>query len=1012
VKRFTEFLFSQSRVFYLLFALLALLGVLAYRNLPSAVYPELSFPRIAAIAEIENMSPERVALIVTRPLEEAASQVNGVRWIRSKTIRGSTELSIEFQPGTDMPLALQQLQTRIAEARNALPSQVALTVERITPAIFPVITYNLSSSTLTQSDLYLAARYQILPQLTRVPGVARVQVQGGDIPQILVEVDPIKLKGYGLALSNIVDAIGRTNQTHVVGKLDDRSQQNLVVGSAESITISDLENIVVTTREQHIPVFLKDVAQVHIGRADPTKIVTVNGVPGVSLSIFRQPNSSVVQVSKEVKQELSKLRPSLIPGIQIRPAYDESNFVVEATNNVRDAILIGIALILIILFLFLREWRSTIIAALTIPLSALMAFIVLKLTHQSLNLMSLGGIAVAVGLVIDDAIVVIENINRQLHQGLDIKSAVAAAGTELIGPVVSSTITTVVVFSPLVLLSGVAGAFFTSLTLSLSAAVIFSLILAFTLIPLLSAQWLREASIHEAQVGLLTVDRHYKVSLENILKKPHWVGMAALVLFVFGILLFTRLGSDFLPTMDEGNYMIDYLAPPGTSLAETDSLVRKIESILAKTPEIETWTRRTGAESGLFATETNKGDLLVVLKPRKQRHRGIFDIIDSQRQQFASEIPQLEVDFHQILQDQLNDLSGTSNPIEVKIFGEDPPQLRSLAALVRTRIEKVSGLVDLAIAGATQAPELNLRVDPVKASRLGLTPEEVELQASEAMLGAVATQVRSGDRLEEVRVRLSAPTSTNAEALQQIPITGANGVTVPLRSVAAVAPGFGEAEIDRENQRRYILVKANLDKRDLGSSIRDVQARLEDLKLPSGYSLSIGGLYASQQQAFRELLSVLTLAVLLVYLVLVAQFRSLSQPLVILTTVPLALFGVTALLWITNTPLNVSSFMGIILLVGLVVKNGILLLEYTNRMQRGGQSLDEALIEAGRIRMRPILMTTLCTLLGLVPLAFGLGAGAELQKPLAIAVIGGLSLSTFFTLFFIPVVFRTIEKRD
>lgn len=1006
----TKILQSQARAVYLLCTLVAVVGLLAYFNLPSDVYPELSFPRIAVIAEVGDVSPERVVVTVTRPLEEAVSQVYRVRWVRSKTIRGATELSIEFQPGTDMQFALQQLQSRIAEARSSLPVNVKLTVERITPAIFPVLGYNVSTSTLTQADLYVIARYQIQPRLTQVPGVARVQIQGGDIPQVAIEIDPTKLRSYGLSLTQISDALTRTNQIQVVGRLDENFQQNLVVVTNEAADLAQLGGVVVATRTGNAPIFLRDLGRIHVGIADRTRLVSVDGKPGLTLNIFRQPSSNVVAISEGVRTELATLQKSLPPGVQIRPAYNESGLVVDAIANVREAIAIGIVLIIVVLYFFLREWRSTVIAALTIPLSALAAFAVLYVAGQSLNLMSLGGLAVAIGLVIDDAIVVIENIDRQLKSGLDPRSAVAAAAKELVGPVTSSTVTTVVVFLPLGLLSGVAGQFFASLTLTLSAAVIFSLVLALTLTPLLAGSWLSaQGQVQES--GLLTqIDSAYTKILAKVLKQPLLVGVASLALLVSGFLIFGQLGSDFLPAVDEGSYILDYLTPPGTSLEQTNLLAQKLENILAKTPEVVAWTRRTGAENGLFATEPNKGDILIVLKPASTRKRSVAEIIEAQRQQVAEQVPQMESEFHQILQDELNDLSGTTSPIEVRIFGEDPAILRSLARQAEERIQETPGLVDLGVTGREGAPQIDIRVDPQQAGGIGLAPAEVITQVQDALLGGIATQIRQQDRLIDVRIRLFDKVRQDPKQLGDVPIVGTGGQILPLSALATLTPAAGEGEISRENQQRYVSLQANLEGRDLGTTVQDIRKRLASLNPPPGYTVEIGGLYASQQDAFAQLLAVLGLAIVLVYLVLVVQFRSFLQPLAIFTAIPLALFGVVAALWATGTPLNVSSFMGVILLVGLVVKNGIILLEYSNRLQAEGFALESALIEAGRVRLRPIMMTTLCTILGLLPLALGLGAGAELQKPLAIAVIGGLSLSTVFTLIFVPVVFRVLQR--
>jgi len=826
-----------------------------------------------------------------------------------------------------------------------------------------------------------------------------------------VQVEPRLLKSYGLSLIQVADALKRSNQDLAVGKIDKLYQQNLVIAAERALDPAELENVVVTTLGPGKPVFLRELGQISLGHAVQTQIVSAHGKPGLTINIFRQPNSNVVSVAAGVSSALKTLQQKLPRGIQIHPAYNESGLVIDAIDNVRDSIGIGIVLVVIVLYFFLREWRSTVIAALTIPLSALAAFVVLYLAHQNLNLMSLGGLAVAIGLVIDDAIVVIENIDRQLKKKLKPSAAVAAAMEELVGPVTSSTATTVAVFLPLGLLSGVAGQFFTSLTISLAAAVIFSLVLALTLTPLLAAQWLRGTKAHNKLKLVDRLDAWYARRLRRVLQKPLWVGIISLFLLGGGVGLFKTLGSDFLPSFDEGSYILDYLAPPGTSLAETNVLAIKLEAILAKTPEVVTWTRRTGAQGGPSVNEPNKGDILVILKPQSQRSKSVFQIFEEQRLTTDQQVPQLQTDFHQLLQDELNDLSGSSNPIDEHIYGQNPAVLRTLADQAKNPIQNVPGLVDLATDGTVVVPQLDVHVNPLQAGQLGLTPEAVALQIQTALLGNVATQLRQGDHLVDVRVHFLDSVDYNPQQLAQLPIIGTNGQVLPLAAMAQIAPTTAEEKILRENQQRYVSLHANLQGSSLGAVVQDIQNRLKALQLPPSYSLAETGLYKSQQQSFKQLLLVLALGILLVYLVLVIQFRSLTQPLAILTALPLALFGVVMALWLTHTPLNISSFMGIILLVGLVVKNGIILLEYTNRLRSEGQSLEEALVEAGEVRLRPILMTTLCAILGLLPLALGIGAGSGLQKPLAIAVIGGLSLSAVFTLIFVPVVFRTLENR-
>lgn len=1002
----TTLLRQHWRAIYLLYLAIALAGYLAYQNLPSDVYPELSFPRIAVIATAGDTAPERMLVSVTRVLEEAASQVYRVRWVRSKTIRGSTELSIEFQHGTDMVFALHQLQGRLSEVQSRLPAGVAMTVEMVTPAIFPVISYNVTAEALTQADLYTICRYQLQPALSRVAGVSRVQIQGGDIPQISVQVNPDRMRSYGLSLNQVADALRKTNQIQVVGRVDAEHQQNLVVASGEAVNIPQIENLVLVTRGVN-PVYLKDVASVSPGYADRTSMVSVQQHLGIVVSIFRQPTSNVIAVSNGVRDELKELRKSLPLGVIISPAYDESTLVRYSIANVHDAITVGIVMIVVVLFAFLRSWRTTLIASLTIPLSAFASFGFMYLLGQSLNLMSLGGLAVAIGLVIDDAIVVIENIHRQLQLGLEPAQAVRQALTELAGPVISSTATTVVVFLPLGLLSGVTGEFFNSLTVTLASAVIFSLLLALTLTPMLSIQLLKpDKKAHDSAPSWFT--RGYMHLLKAMLQQPIWAILSAVAILSGACAIYGKLGTDFLPEMDEGSYVVDYLAPPGAALPEVDRLASKLEAVLANTPEVQTWTRRTGAELGLFATETNKGDVLVVLKHASQRKRKAEEIMEDQRKEIAETVPQLDVDFHQILQDQLNDLSGAPRPIEVRVYGEDPAMLRQYSGQVQETLEHVKGVVDVTNSSREGAPELDLGIDPVRTGRLGLSPADVATQVSEALLGAIATQIRQGDRLIDVRVRLSDSVRSKPEELERIPIIAPNGAALPLSAMASITKRSGQREIDCENQQRYVAVEGGLEGRDLGSAVAEIKSKVAAIALAPGYTITVEGLYASQQETFRELLSVLALASMLVYLLLVFQFRSLTQPIAIFVAVPLALFGVEVALLLTKTPLNVSSFMGIILLVGLVVKNGIILLEYTNRLRESGVPLDEALITAGGIRLRPIIMTTLCTLLGLLPLAIGIGPGAELQKPLAIAVIGGLSFSTVFTLVFVPVLYRLL----
>lgn len=1002
-----QFLLGQSRALYFVMIMITLAGILAFKNLPSDVYPELAFPRIAVIGAVGDISPDRVLLTVTRPLEEAASQAYRIRWIRSKTIRGASELSIEFQPGTDMKFAWQQVQARIAEIRASLPPSSSLIVEPVTPAIFPVLNYNITSDTIPESDLYNIVRYEIEPRILQVNGVSRAITQAGKIPEIAVQVDPEKLVGYKLSITDVAFALTRTNQIEVLGRVDERYKQNLIVGPGESINPEDLQDLVVS-RAGTEPIYLKDIATISHSYRDPLSIISADGKEGIVLNIFRQPSSNVVAVSDDVAAELERIRKAIPAGIKISKAYDQSRLVRQALSSILDEIGIGILLIVVILFSFLRSWKSTLITALTIPLCAGAAFATMSLLNQSLNLMSLGGLAIALGLVIDDAIVIVENVHRQLQQGLSPELAVITAVQELSGPVTSSTATTLVVFLPLGLISGVAGQFFSALTITLASAVAFSLFLALFVIPIFCAQVMKSDSPmpnHETTPES-NVLIWYRRFLRSFLRHPIIAVIFALIILCSSIFLYSKVGTDFLPEMDEGSYVLDYLMPAGTSLPQTDITCQKLEKILSESKEVMTWTRRTGAELGLFATQPNTGDILVVLHPHHQRKRSTSEVMDEQREKIREQIPQVETEFHPILADQLNDLAGAGNPVEIRIFGEDRIAIRKAAEVVKDKLKDVRGLVDLALTSQDSAPQFDIKVDPLRAGRLLLAPLDVTDQVKAALLGQVASKMRQGDKFVDVRVRFPDKVRFNSSSLENLQIQGKNGAVLPLSAIATITQLNAEVEILREHQQRYVAVEASIEGRDLGSTIEEIRQILKPIRLPSGVAISIGGIYLSQKESFQQLLLVLVLATALVYLMMIIQFRSLLQPLSILFVLPLGLLGVELALILTHTPLNISSFMGLILLVGLVVKNGIILLEYTNRLRDSGLSLDDALVEAGVIRLRPILMTTLCTLLALMPLWLGYGAGSELHRPLAITVIGGLSLSTIFTLVLVPLLYR------
>jgi multidrug efflux pump subunit AcrB len=758
-----------------------------------------------------------------------------------------------------------------------------------------------------------------------------------------------------------------------------------------------------------------DLGTVQYAPADQFQIVTGNGEAAALVNVARQPNGSTLRVKQAVEAAIDSIRPLLPAGVRLEPVYDQGALVSDSMRSVRDAMLIGGALAVLVLFLLLGRVRTTFAAALTLPITVAITLLGLWIFGDTLNLMSLGGLAVAIGLIIDDGVVVVENIERRLAAHPDQPPAeVIRIGTdEIFGPVAGSTLTTVVVFAPLGLLQGVVGDFFRSFALALATAVLLSLVIAMTLIPAIAIDWARRASAaagSEPSLPHLHLERlqgGYGRIVAAALRRRHLV-LAGMAVLLLGSLALTRvMGTGFLPQMDEGGFILDYWAPPGGALGETNRQVQVIERIVARDPDVAGFTRRTGLELGFAATLPNSGDFTVRLKPRSQRKSTVYDVIDRVRTAAEQEAPAVRVEFVQLLQDVIGDLAGAPAPVELKLFSTDQAQAERAAMAVAAAIEPISGLVDLYNGVPGKDSELRIALDPVRVARLGITPEAVEADARAALFGTEAGSAREADRLIPIRVRFADSVRSRPDVADLLPIVGPQG-WAPLSQLGSVRDTAGASELLRENLRPLVAVTGRVEGRSLGSVMRDVRTALNKVSLPAAVRLEIGGQYASQQESFRELLAVLALALGAVLAVLVTQFRSFRGPLAIVLVVPLGLTGAVIMLTATGVQFNVSSFMGVILLVGLIVKNGILLLDAAVRSHQAGLSEEESLVQAGQLRLRPILMTTLCTLVGLMPLALGLGSGAELQRPLALAVIGGLAVSTAVTLLVLPTMLELV----
>jgi len=1004
----------QRRLVLLLVGLVSVAGIWAGFQLPSAIYPELNFSRIKIVAQGSSLGARQIVFSVTRPLEEAVSVVPGVTRVQSHSIRGASELSINFSPTTDMAYALQLVRARVNQIQGSLPPDLDMEIERLTPSLFPILSYNLQGG--DPATLYDIARYEIKPLLSRVPGVGRVEVQGSDVREIEVMVDPARLAAVGISYADLADAIRRAVTVQAVGRVAQNYRQYLIVTDQEAHSADDVGAVVLGSG-----LHVRDVATVQVGTEDHVRIVAGDGKPAALINIARQIGGNTVAIADSVAGVMTGLTKSLPPGVRLKPVYDQAALVRDAVRSVRDAMLVGAALAVVVLLVFLRHGRITAVSATSIPVTLAVTIFVMSVIGQTFNLMTLGAMAIAIGLVIDDAVVITENIARHLLLGGGRVQAIRAAVQELIWPVTTSTITTVVVFLPLGLLQGVVGQFFAALATTLTVAVLVSLALALTLIPLLAEQFVTAHEVDASVTGILARVQHaleelgprYERALAGALDHPRRLGAALLVLAAAGFGLWQLVGTGFLPEIDEGAFVLDYFTPGGTALAETDREVGIAESILAATPEITGTSRRTGAELGFFATAQNSGDIVARLMPRSRRSRDVFAVMDHVRDEATTAIPRLHIEFMQILADVINDLAGAARPVEVKLFGESLDTLEAYARRLAPNLEQVGGLEDLYNGVSEPSAELLMRVNEAEAGRIGMTPVDVGSAVSAALLGMPAGEIRTGDRPVAVRVRAPDSVRFDPLRLRALPLLGgpARRVT-PLGSLATFEPTESRLSLERENQQQMIVLTADVSGRSLGGVMTDVRRVLAAHPAPPGVRVALGGQYAGQQEAFRALLLVLGLAAVSVCAVMVVQFESFVEPLVVLLVAPVSFVGALALLFLTGTPLNVSSFMGLILLVGLIVKNGIILLDFTKlRMQSEGATLEAAIREAARVRLRPILMTTLCTLFGLLPLALGIGAGSEMQRPLALAVIGGLALSTPITLFAVPILLVAIRGR-
>ena len=1010
---------SQSRAIVVIVVLLCAGGIYAALQLPIAVFPETDFPRIVIIVDNGEAPAAQTLVAVTRPIEEAMNGIPGIARIKSNTARGSTEISLYFNWGGDINQQLSLVQARMSQLLTTLPSTAEIrNIDRLTFAVFPVVGYSLTSEKRDQASLTDLASYVVRPQLARLPGVAVVAVAGGKTREFHVTIDPEKLTAHNVSAQQVTEAIRNSNIVVSPGLIEENHQLELALISGQARRPDELNNIVVAT-VNNAPVLVSDVATVAAGVEPQYTIVTADGHPAALVNINRQPDANTVAVVDNVKAALDNMRRQIPKDVRVTPYYDQSLLVRDSISSVRDSILIGLLLSVVILYAFLRNWGTTLVAILVIPVTILVTFLAMWLTGLSFDLMTLGGIAAAIGLVIDDAIVVVENIYTHMSRGQSRREAVQSAVSEITVPIIGSTITPVVVFLPLTLLTGVTGVFFRSLALTMAVALLTSLVLALAFTPVLAQRFVRAKPGDDA-IGtngdevphgrfLSAIVRRYEAVLSVALDRRWIVGVTIVFVLAGSYALYHALGSEFLPEFDESAFVLDYIAPPGSSLAETDRLLQHVEEMLLKTPEVESYSRRTGLEMGLFVTEPNTGDIAVKLKP--DHKRSTEAVIADLREQIAESEPALQVEFVGIVPDVIGDLQGNPEPIEVKLFSEDAAALQTAADQVDGAIKKVPGVVDTLNGVVISGPAVTFRIDPLRASQFGVTANDVAATVTTAISGDASSSILQQDRLIKVRVIFPANVRTSLENVKALQVRSSSGQLFRLDQVADVEIDKGQAEIDRENLRQMIAVTGRLEGSNLGTAIAQIREQLaKDVKLPPGMTVEFGGLYEEQQSSFRGLMLALVLAVMLVFITLLIEFRSFAHPIAIVTGAVLALSGVLLALFITGSTLNVVSLMGMIMIVGIVAKNGILMLDAVEEHIAAGDNLREALLRSGRRRFRPVLMTSLAAMLGMLPLALALGAGSELLQPLAIAVIGGLTVALALSLIVTPTIYAIFAR--
>ena len=1002
----------HRRSLLLLAALAILGGCLAVMRLPMSLFPEVHFPRVVVGLSAGDRSAERMAIEISAPVEEALRALPGVTTVRSLTTRGEAEVSVSFGWDQDMDLATLRTQGAVTLLSGSLPTGTQLTVRRMDPTIFPSVALSLTSPTRSIADLRRLAWNVLRPQLATVPGVAKIDVQGGAVDETHLVLDEAALRAYGVTPDQVIDAVTKATNLSVLGRIEDHGHLQLVLIGGQTTSADDLRALPVHGGMS--PILLGAVADVRPGVEPTWTRVVADGRDAVAMQLYQQPGANGVSVSAAIAEAVRGLKSQLPNDVVVETWYDHADLITASALSVRDSVVIGTILAAVVLLIFLRDWRVTLVALVAVPASLGTTALILAGLHRGLDLMSLGGMAAAVGLIIDDAIVMVEHIvtstARTAHMAGGQRmtpTMITSAAIEFAPALAGSSAATLAVFVPLVFLPGLTGAFFTALALTMTVGLVASFLVSLLVIPALAAAC--GIGGHGKHATASARPGWYIRSLGWLLVHPWLVLLMIVPLAGAGWRAFSGLGSGFMPSMDEGGFILDYRAPPGTAVSETDRLVRQIETELRATPEVRTYARRTGMQLGGGVTETNEGDIFIRL--RHDRTRECEDVMDDIRERVTKAVPGLEVEMAQLMEDLIGDLVANPHPIEVILSAEDPAVIAAASASVAAAVGKIPDVVDVKDGQQFAGDALHVEVDLVAAAREGLDSEVIGRQVGTALSGQVAGGIIHGNRMQNVRVWVPAAMRTDPQLLAELPIRAPDGHIVSLKRVAHLVSEAGQPQIVHQDLRRAVAVTARISGRDLGSVVEDVQQALKKPGVvPAGVTWRLGGLYAQQQQAFHDLATVLGAGTLLVFLLVVFLYERLRVAVAILTTTALALTGVAFALRLAAIELNLASLMGLTMVVGIATEVGVLLVSAWSARSDEPDPVAR-LTAAARERVRPILMTVIAAVLALLPLAAGWGEGSELLRPLAIAIIGGLVVQLPLALVVLPMLLRLLRCR-